>query len=352
MKAIPWSCLKLGVVSILLLSTSLSAQNDSSITNDLKNGLKSDYFNVSMLLQTNFRYSIEDDYHLQHRYLAGRTFQLANARLDIKGNVDGGYFYRMHFNVAREPNLLDAYVGYKYDDRLIITAGRQKPSQSIDFIPAPQDYDFLDRARITRRLVAFRELGVSAQGTLGNFNYYFGLFNGDDINIGPYNRFYGIGRLQYSIKNVIPGEIILGVSGSQGEGGVIRESHFGGNYWVHERSILGSDIQIKTNKWMFKVEYLHSWLEYNFDEPVFPSREVELFGYYFSAGYNITEKIQLLGRFQGWNREGNYNDNYQTTLGLKYFATPNVSFRLNLDVYKPDYEDRQMGIGAMMQFRF
>ena len=340
--------MRFGLVSILLLTTSLNAQDNTPSFDDLKNGIKSDYFNVSMLLQSNFRYSFEDD-----DFQGGRTFQVPNARLDIKGNVEGGYFYRAFFNVAREPNLLDAYVGYKYDNRLIITAGRQKPSQTIDFIPPPDDYDFLDRARITRRLVAFRETGVSAKGTLGNFFYYVGLFNGSGTNNNPLNKFYGIGRLQYSIKNVIPGEIVLGVSGSQGEGWVNRVAPSGFDYLVYDREILGMDMQILTDKWFFKSEYLHSWQKYLFPEsPTFPLREHELFGYHLSAGYLLSEKLQLLGRIQGWNRENDYNDIYQTTLGMKYFATPNVSFRLNLDIYKPDFGDRKMGVGAMMQFKF
>lgn len=348
MKSIKVTIKILGFVAIMLQCTTLSAQNSPQPLENLKNGLNSDFFNIGMVIQSNFRYSFEDD-----NFEGGRTFQVPNARIDFKGNVGGGYFYRAHFNLVKEPNLLDAYMGYKYDNRLTIIVGKQKPTQSLDFILTPQDYDFLDRAKIIKRLVAFRELGISARGTLGDLYYYIGLFNGSDMSNNPSNSFYSIGRLQYTIKNVGPGEIKLGISGSKGDGEVNRVSTNGSNYRVTERNILGTDIQINADKWLFRAEYTHSWLESNSPQStVFPNLEEELFGYYFTAGYNVSKELMLVGRFQGWNRELDAKDNYQTTVGLKYLATTNISFRLNLDVYSPDLGDRKMGIGAMMQFRF
>lgn len=132
------------LVALIVLATTASySQSNQNLDEELRTRLKSESFNDALLLQSTFRYSFDDD-----EFQGGRTFQVQQGRVDITGDLNGGYFYRLHVNMITEPNLLDAYVGYKLNDQLILTFGRQKPQQSSDFIPGPQSTDFMARARI------------------------------------------------------------------------------------------------------------------------------------------------------------------------------------------------------------
>lgn len=50
----------------------------------------------------------------------------------------------------------------------------------------------------------------------GSFYYCTGIFNGSGLEKNNNNMFYGIGRLQYSVKDILPGYIQFAVSGSHG----------------------------------------------------------------------------------------------------------------------------------------
>ena len=130
------------------------------------------------MIQAGLRYSLQND-----NFQGGRSFEVPTVRLSIKGIVDSRFFYKVNFDLADEPNLLDAYIGYKLNEALRITAGAMKPRQSIDYIPDPGSKYFIDRARITGLLVQSREIGLSAEGTIKGFYYFAGIFNLSLIHI-------------------------------------------------------------------------------------------------------------------------------------------------------------------------
>lgn len=334
---------------VLLFASSgiIIAQNQQSLDEQLRSIVKSEPFNISMLFQSTFRYSFEDD-----GFQGGRTFQIPQGRLDFRGNLDGGYFYRLHVNMVTEPNLLDAYVGYKHNDQLILTLGRQKPMQSPDFIPGPQAIDFMSRARITGFLVQFREFGLSAQGTTGDFYYFAGLFNGTSSSNNLGNDFYSVARVQYTFQNVGSGFLRLGLHGAHGSGSTTRPAPFGGSILVSDRSVIGFDAQYQTNKWKLKGEYMYGRYDDTLLQSIFLIRDETLSGFYINGAYNVSDELKFVGRFQNWKREDPREMNYQSTLGIIYQATSIVSFRVNLDVYTPVNGSNQAGIGAMMQVYF
>lgn len=335
--------LTLSLLLILLLNVDILAQeNTEGLDSQLKSRLQTENFRLGLLVQTNFRYSFEDD-----NFQGGRTFQLANARVDLRGNLDGGFFYRVFVNMSSEPNLLDAFVGYRYDARLRIIAGAQKPQQTTDFIPPPQSTDFMSRARITGLLVQRREIGLSAQGDIENFYYYAGIFNGSGLSANNNNKLYAIGRLQYTTREVIPGFIRFAISGSHGNSAGIN-SGANGPLLRGTRSIVGADIHVETDKIKIKAEYLTGELE----TVRSPLATETISGYYVSGGYKIDPKWMFVSRFQGWHFDLNDESHTQITLGAKYQATSLISFRFNIDVYSPENGDSQAGAGVMMQFSF
>lgn len=97
----------ISVLCALLLSISAHAQENQSLDNQLRENLQKNYINLNVLIQSEGRYSFQND-----DFQGGRSFSVPNARISIKGNLDGGFFYRVFVDAAPKPVLLDAYVGY------------------------------------------------------------------------------------------------------------------------------------------------------------------------------------------------------------------------------------------------
>ena len=93
---------------IVFLSVFSRAQNEPYLE-QIKTTIQKDAFTVNVLLQSGFRYSLQND-----NFQGGRTFEASNARLSVKGILDNKFFYRIHLNFVREPNLLDAYLGVNF----------------------------------------------------------------------------------------------------------------------------------------------------------------------------------------------------------------------------------------------
>lgn len=315
--------------------------NEPGMDDQFRSMLTQDYFRVNMLVQSVARFSFEDN-----SFLGGRGFSVPNARVSLRGNVDGGFYYRVFVNMASEPNLLDAFVGYRYDERLRITAGAQKPTQTLDFTPPPQNIEFISRARITGQLVQSREIGVSAQGDFDNLYYYFGVFNGNRLRNNNNNRLYTIGRLQYTINDVIPGFIKVAGSGSFGNSSGVQSGN-AGPVLGGERTIFGVDIHAETDLVLFKAEFLTGDLEL----PGGLLKE-KISGYYLTGGYKVRDNTQLLARYQTVFYDLSDFWESQITLGAKRQVTSLISFRFNLDIYSPKSGDPQYGASTMMQFNF
>lgn len=334
-------------VSLFALAVCLSpsravAQDDYNLDDQLQSHLGNEYFRVNALVQTVGRFSLEDD-----NFQGGRTFQAANARLSFRGNLDGGFYYRVFFNMVSEPNLLDAFVGYRHSDALRITAGAMKPRQSLDFIPDPGSHDFIDRARITGLLTGSREVGVAADGHIGDFYYFAGLYNGNRLAANNNNRFYAITRAQYTIRNLIDGTIQIGAGFSHGNSnGTISGSR--GPGLRGDRTIAGLDLRAETDQFLFAAEILSGLLE----TVQFPNNTEQISGIYFTSGTRVSERTWLLARYQDWNIDLANFSARQITVGANITATSIVSFDINADAYFPDPGDAQYGISVQFQVQF
>ncbi len=221
----------------LLLAISAQGQENPSLDDQLRAHLHKEYFTLNLLVQSEGRFSFEDN-----DFQGGRTFNAANARINMRGNLKGGFFYRIFVDAAPEPALLDVFAGYKLNDAFSFMVGSMKPRQTLDFIPDPGSHNFVDRTTMTGLLVGSRETGIAATGDIGGFYYYTGIFNGSGLDNNN-NKFYGIGRLQYTVKDVLPGYIQFAVSGSHGNSeGTISGSR--GPLLRGKRTILDSDIEL------------------------------------------------------------------------------------------------------------
>ena len=330
------------LIPALLFTLPAGAGEIPSLDEQLKNHLHRDYFSVNLLLQSGARFSFHDD-----NFQGGRTFEAANARISIRGNLDGGFYYRVLYNAVSEPGLLDAFAGYRFSDALSLTFGAMKPDQTLDFLPDPGSTDFVDRTRMTGLLVGSREIGASARGDIGNLYYYAGIYNGNRLNNNNNNRFYGLGRLQYTFEDILPGTIKVAVSGSHGDSQGTRTGSRG-PFLRGRRSIAGGDLRIESNGLLFAAEYLRGALE----TINLPDVKEVISGYYFTGGYGINPNLMILGRWQSWSfREAGTTEN-QVTLGANINSTGFVSFQANIDAYLPGNGGSMYGASLVFQIKF
>ena len=326
----------------LMLVISVQARENPSLDEQLREYLQKDYFRLNVLIQSEGRFSFQDD-----DFQGGRSFDAANARISLRGNLDGGFFYRVFIDAAPQPALLDAFVGYKLTDAFSLTLGAQKPRQTLDFIPDPGSHNFVDRANMTGLLVGSRELGISANGDIGGFYYYAGLFNGNRLQSNNNNKFYGVGRLQYTVKDPLPGYIQFAVSGSHGDSeGTISGSR--GPLLRGKRTILGSDIELELNRLYFATEYLRGDLE----TADLPNVNELISGYYFTGGFKWSEKTMTFARWQSWSYRELDTTESKLTLGTNIDFTNIVGLVLNLDAYIPDQGDTKYGASFIFQVQF
>ncbi|MBD3224226.1 MAG: hypothetical protein GF313_05815 [Caldithrix sp.] len=304
--------------------------------------IQQEAFTINVLVQSGLRYSLAND-----EFQGGRTFEATNARLSVRGLIDDKFYYRMFFNLVSEPNLLDAFLGYRHSNALRITAGAMKPRQTLDYIPDPGSKDFIDRTKITGLLVQSREIGVSAEGDVNGLYYFSGIFNGNKLSSNNNNKFYSIGRLQYTFETIFPGTMQLAVQGSYGESPNVR-SGSSGPILRGERMIYGGDMRLETDRFLLACEYLTGQL----DLMDITDKKEKIYGYYVTAGYKMFKETMFLGRCQSWGRrEMNFQD-YQFTLGINHKFTGFTRFQINFDSYLPEKRDEQYGLSLLLQVQF
>jgi len=323
---------------------SLVNAQDEPLSEQIKNTIQHEAFTVNSIIQTGFRYSLADD-----GFQGGRTFELGNARISLRGNIDNGFYYRLFLNFAGEPNILDAYIGYRVNSALRLTLGAMKPKQSLDYIPSPASTDFIDRTRIAGLLVQSRELGLSAEGDIGGLYYFAGLFNGNKHRAGNNNnKFYTIGRVQYRFRELFPGFLQLAVHGSYGNTPGVQAGN-SGPLLFGKRTIMGADFRLETNDFLLAAEYLTGDLEIEKNDA---EQTETISGYYITSGYNISDKTMILGRWQNWSRKLDSTDDNQFTIGVNQGITSITSLQFNFDSYYPNSGDTQYGLSFLLQITF
>lgn len=334
--------LPLIIACLLVFSLPAFSQENSSPDEDLRSYLQKDYFTVNVLIQGEGRFSFRDD-----DFQGGRTFNLVNARISIKGRLDRGFFYRLYVDAASSPVLLDAYVGYRVNEAFSFSLGAMKPDQTLDYLPDPGSHNFVDRATMTGLLVRSREIGLAIRGNVSDFYYYAGLFNGNRINSNNNNRFYGRGRLQYTSLDLIPGSVQFGLSGSHGNSeGTISGSS--GPLLRGRRSIAGADVEIYTGRLYLAAEYLRGSLE----TLTLPSVAEVISGYYFTGGVQVRDNTMALCRWQAWYYREAGTRERKLTLGANIDFTAITGLVVNIDAYIPNQGYTRYGASCIFQVQF
>jgi len=89
---------------------------------------------------------------------------------EINVNDDFSPFYK---------SLEEAYIKYQGNDALNVTIGRQKPSWSYEWSTSSRKILTLERSLLVNQLSPKKATGISASGSIDNWNYILGIYNGN-----------------------------------------------------------------------------------------------------------------------------------------------------------------------------
>ncbi len=323
--------------SLISMSGAL-AQDTLSTEAVMRQHLQKPFFTLNMFVQVDAGISL-----LENGSVEAYSFRARTARLSFSGIIDSGFYYRIFFDVAPEPVLLDAFIGYRFSELYRIQAGAMKPNQSLDYIPKPVDHHFTSRAEITRLLLASRELGIAAEGNWRQWEYYLGGFNGLGFNTGNNRHVYWIGRVQYNMTEAFQSAVSASHGNSPG-----RVSGSIGPMLRGTRTLYGADLQYEDGHLYFAAEYQQGKLE----TEAFPEDKEIIAGMYFTGGVRWSESVMLYTRWQQWNYTLQAKTESAITWGIYTHLTPLFSLKLNIDAYMPYRSANRYGLSASLQMKF
>lgn len=336
--------IKLLTATLLLLTGALftlqvQAQDQEPLANEMRNLLKSEPFNVGFLLQSTANFSLTDD-----NFNGGNRFGLGATRLKFNGNMDGGFNYNLQMDFRRAASVFDAAVGYKASDAFALKAGLQKPDIGLDLQPNPGATDFIDRARLIGIILNSRELGISASGQIDTFDYTVSVFNGTGRTLNNDDRFMVALKGAFSVDLDNDGSLYIGANGALNgtEGEQIGNQLFSRG----DRLIYGAFADYRSDSWFGAVELLMTTFESNQT----PDDET-ITGAYVTIGNNVTEKDQLLARWDHISFNEMDSTSSLFVFGWNHQATSLISIQMNA-LARFENGEESFGLAGNLQFQF
>lgn len=288
----------------LCTSPLLAQSTEEPLLASLQRAFKQEALSIGVVIQTVGDYQFDPDYSP-----GNPGFSLAAARLQVKGDLDGGfgYFFQTEF-VSANP-LLDARVSYTYNPMFTIDAGLFKAPFSAEFlIPAP-GIDFVNRSRVVAALAPNRQVGVALRGTLAEqVTYSLGMFNGNGRSLGGNNddTFLYVGRLATQ---------------------VLEGLEVGANVGYHDtidRFLLGGDFRFSTEVLLLSGEVIYA----NTDPVIAPRYRSA--GFHGTVGYMLVpNRHQLLARIDFFHPDLDINTDDFLVFGYNFWPTTAFEFQVN-----------------------
>jgi phosphate-selective porin OprO/OprP len=270
-------------------------------------------------------------------------FDIRRARVDLKGNLTPFLLYRLQFDLATTPKLVDAYTEINLNRYFLFTVGQAKIPFSLENVTTDSKLDFIDRSQGVEALVARgkdlignqngRDIGIQLAGTILKLkdrpllDYNVAILNGAGINVVDNNERKDIsGRLilhpiagldiagsYYNGARLIPAVAAVKTNGEITTPAVDAHSV--------ERNRYGFDLNYEWKNLAVRGEYING-----------TDDKTERDGYYFTAGYYfLQKKLQVLGRYDFYDADKSKTDNASTwyVVAANYSFTPNIRLQAN-----------------------
>jgi phosphate-selective porin len=264
-------------------------------------------------------------------------FDIRRARLDVKGNISPYWGYRVQFDLAGSPKLLDAYVDLKLNETLNLTIGQAKIPFSLENLASSTQLLLIDRSQVVEALTARgkdpvgnqngRDIGLLLGGTLVKLksrpvvDYRLGVYNGAGINVADNNE-----RKDYAARLIVHPVAGLDISGAYYDGSRLVPEVKTENVVTTpaanvNRDRYGFDLSYDLKNFSLRSEYIHG-----------KDNQTEREGYYVMGGYSFFQKKwQLVAKYDFYDADKAKADDASTwaVLGINYFVNANTKLQAN-----------------------
>jgi hypothetical protein len=332
---------------ILLPQTARAQERAENLVAKLAETFRSEQLTLGVLLQTVADAQIE-------RTLPGSNgFSIANFRLLLHGQLDGGFGYWLQANFIDSPAILDAMMSYRVSRLFAFDAGQFKTPFSYEFLTLASSIDFVNRAQAVTALAPGRQIGLQARfddrsRTVGARA---GVFNGNGTrpNGNDNNNFLYAGRIVVTPHLDTDGtdrSLVIGVNAAHSKD---DGSTFGGGFvtdFVGARTHLGGDVRLQLDRWLVAGELLYAALRPTIGTDRDP------WGYHATASYSFTPKTQGLVRFDGFQPDDGGDRRDVIVLGFNAWPTSVTEFQINYLVDTRDAAIDHHQILVNFQFGF
>jgi hypothetical protein len=258
------------------------------------------------------------------------AFDIRRAYVDLKGSITPYWSYRLQTDFSTSPKIVDVYAELKINDYLNFTIGQQVIPFSLNNYTSNTKLDLSDRVQVVEAFSSRkddvmgdnngRDIGIALYGSflplndLKLFEYRIGVFNGSGINKSDLNKDKDvIGRvILHPFKGLdFGGSFYSGFSPDS-----VSLNNKTSNSLLGKRQRIGGELSYTYNFLNLKGEYL-----------VAKDGKINKSGYYAQlAAFIVKDKIQLVGRYDTYDKDTDKKDNMLTnyTLGANYFINPNT----------------------------
>lgn len=264
-------------------------------------------------------------------------FDIRRARLDVKGAISPYWSYRVQFDLAGTPKLIDAYTELKINDFFNFTVGQAKIPFSLENLTSSNKLELIDRSQAVEALTARgkdvignhngRDIGVQLGGTILKLkdrplvDYRLGVYNGTGINTSDSNE-----KKDFAARLITHPITGLDISAGLYNGSrYIAEVKTGSVVTTPARNAdrdrLGLDLNYDWNNLAIRAEYLHGK-----DDAT--KRE----GYYVQGGYYFFQKkLQLLAKYDFYDADKSKAADASTWIVLGANLNFNANTRLQVN---------------------
>jgi len=284
---------------------------------------------ISGLVDLRYQYSTE-----AANYSTGRNgFDVRRIYLDFKGNATTELSYRVQLDFATSPKILDAYVEWKPSKYIGLQAGQFKTAYTLENPYSPTNLETSDNSQVISKLITdysnnARDIGLVLNGNFFQkegysiIEYKVGLLNGNNINTTDNNKtkdVFGI-LLIHPLKS-----LTFDASDYRGQYGVETAKY--------DRNRTSFGARYDDGKLLVRSEYVAGEIGTT------QANLKKASGYYVSAAYYITAKIQPVLKYDFYqNDKTNTNSDITNyVVGLNYWITPKT--RLQANYTRSDFKD-------------
>jgi phosphate-selective porin OprO and OprP len=287
-------------------------------------------------------------------------FDIRRARLDLRGTISPYWGYRLQFDFANTPKMIDGYVELKLNDYLNFIVGQTKIPLSAENMMQTNNIEMIEFSQVVSYLAARKndvigdqngaDIGVQLYGTILKINdkpfleYKAGIFNGAGINtLADNNENKDLaGRLIiHPIEGMsIAGEYYKGVAN-------IGDSIKG------DRNRYGGDLTYTWKDLLVRSEYIFG------KDPTINKKnqpETNKEGFYIQGGYYFfKKKILILAKYDYFKpniAKSNNNSNWYV-IGANYNFNANARLQVNYTFKEEEGPDKVNNMaGVQLQIGF